>query len=233
MRSGIVIAAWLKNSFIDYPGTVSTVLFFSGCNLRCPFCHNPSIVRGETGAEVRDEEVLDFLRRRRGLIGGVVLSGGEPALQPGIADVAEKVRSLGCAVKLDTNGMLPEAVREVRPDYLALDVKTSPDRYAALCAAPYPDVERRLRESADIVRAMGDRAEVRMTLAPGFIDEASVRALGPMLRGVAKVYLQPMQRNVPLLDPAFAALPPVPPELAQRCREVLAGYVGRCEVRGE
>ena len=137
MRACITgVAGWHKNSFIDFPGTVAAVLFFSGCNLACPYCHNPDIVKAGTSSLVRPDDIADFLEKRKGLIDGVVLSGGEPTLHACLAEAASFIRSLGYRVKLDTNGLLPDAVAAVKPDYLALDVKTAPRSLpAAACIA--------------------------------------------------------------------------------------------------
>ncbi|HAJ80497.1 MAG TPA: anaerobic ribonucleoside-triphosphate reductase activating protein, partial [Fibrobacteres bacterium] len=106
------ITGWLKNSFIDFPGTVSTVLFFSGCNLRCPYCHNPQIVTNAFLPQIPLQEILDFFQHRKGLINGVVLSGGEPAMHETAQSIAAHARSMEYTVKLDTNGLLPEKIKE-------------------------------------------------------------------------------------------------------------------------
>ncbi|MBN1128471.1 MAG: anaerobic ribonucleoside-triphosphate reductase activating protein, partial [Chitinispirillaceae bacterium] len=207
---GVLVGGWIKNSFIDFPGTVATVLFFSGCNLACPWCHNPGIVRGSHGP-VDCAEIATYLERRRGIIEGVVLSGGEPTIHPGLPDLARELRGRGLKVKLDTNGLLPAAIEQCAPDYLALDVKTLPQHYGRL-GCRYADVAERLSRSIAIVKSMGERAEVRVTVAPGFVDEESIAGIAPLLSGVARVFLQPLKTDVELLDPAFAQKPVMAPE---------------------
>jgi pyruvate formate lyase activating enzyme len=231
--NGVNIAGWAKNSFIDFPGTVAAVLFFAGCNLRCPFCHNPDIVHATAESGTVDlDEIRVFLRKRRGLVDGVVFSGGEPTLHAGLADFAAEVKGLGYRVKLDTNGMMPEAVLRCNPDYLALDVKTVPSLYRALVQAPYPDVAARLTASLNVVRSMGEHAEVRITAAPGFVDTRVVEELRDLLRGVRRVYLQPMQQSSPLLDPGFNSRTPIALERLREYCGILAHTVGECSVRG-
>lgn len=226
------IVGWTKNSFIDYPGTVCTVLFFSGCNLRCPYCHNPQVVLNDGLEAVDHEEVLRFLRKRRGQIEGVVLSGGEPTLHRTIVDLVPLYRELGYRVKLDTNGLSPEVIERVAPDYLALDIKTSPRLYAERAGATCDDPVRRLTRAAAIARDMGERAEIRITVAPGFVDAGIIDEIGELIRGACRAVLQPMQQRVPLLDPAYNICTPVPAEEIEGFRRALSSFVGSCTTRG-
>ncbi|MBD3316664.1 MAG: anaerobic ribonucleoside-triphosphate reductase activating protein [Chitinivibrionales bacterium] len=234
VRSRLIgLAGCTKTSCIDFPGTVSTVLFFAGCNLRCPYCHNPHVL--ESGGELggASEGVWRFLEKRRSLIDGVVLSGGEPTINPHLEKFATEIASLGYRIKLDTNGLTPEMIERVAPDYLALDVKTDPARYSTHLGASCSDIEAKLRRSVAIARAMGDRAEVRITVAPGIVDRAAVLVLGDMLKGIKTVFLQPMSRRARLLDPAFGNVPAVPDAEIRHYRDLLGGSVGKCIIRGE
>jgi pyruvate formate lyase activating enzyme len=226
------IAGWQKNSFIDFPGTVATVLFFSGCNLRCPYCHNPGVVNATTADEIDSKEIWGFLQRRAKIIEGVVLSGGEPTLHANLVDSAAGIRALGYRIKLDTNGLLPDVVAKVAPDYLSMDLKTSPGCYKELCRSPYPDTTERLHASLNLVRAMKENAEVRITCAPGFVTAKIIAELAGLLDGVAKVFLQPMQNKIPLLDPEFAKKELVPAQEIAQYKDILAPHVGECVVRG-
>jgi pyruvate formate lyase activating enzyme len=221
------IAGWHKNSFIDFPGTVATVLFFSGCNLRCGYCHNPHVVNATTTEEINGEEIRDFLRRRVKAIDGVVFSGGEPTLHNTITETAAQIRALGYRIKLDTNGLMPDMIAKISPDYLSMDVKTLPELYKQYCLSPYGDTEDRLRRSLEIARAMKRNAEVRITCAPGFVNREIISRLAVLLSGVAQVFLQPMQNKVPLLDPAFAKKEPIPPDEIAAFRDILSPHVGK------
>jgi pyruvate formate lyase activating enzyme len=232
MRNGdSFIAGWAKNSFIDFPGTVSTVLFFSGCNLRCPYCHNPDIVQNKSPEKISLEDVLEFLVKRKGVIEGVVLSGGEPTIHDELESIACEIRKLNVKTKLDTNGLLPEKIRSIKPDYLALDVKTTPANYSLLLKAPYENVRERLKESIAIVKSMNENAEIRITIAPTVIDNKIVEEIGLMLKGVKKVFLQLMQTRVDLLDPAFKEMKKIALEEIESYRETLLKFVERCEIR--
>jgi len=228
------VSGWLHQSFIDYPGKIATVLFFSGCNLRCPFCHNPDLSLGRTDTLVNAGEFFGFLDKRKKMIEGVVVSGGEPTLWPQeLAALAREIRASGLAVKLDTNGLLPEVVAEISPDYLALDIKTLPSAYPILLGAPFTDVEKRLKKSLEIVRSMGANAEVRITCAPEIVTEEVIAELAPLLHGIARVFLQPFVNSVPLLDPAFNKKAPLPKETLQRFAGILKQRVGECRIRGQ
>jgi pyruvate formate lyase activating enzyme len=243
MRSRFVgVAGWLKNSFIDFPGTVSTVLFYSGCNLRCPYCHNPGLILDSAGQDlagsapappVSEKTIFGFLAARKKTIDGVVFSGGEATLHAELVDDVKAVRALGYRVKLDTNGLLPGMIQQVTPDYLALDVKTIPSLYTVLLASPYGDVERRLRESLRLVKEMGESAEVRITIAPGVIDRSIIMHVGELVQGVKRIFLQPMQQRVRLLDPAYNGMTPVAAEEIAMYRNILSEYTEHCAVRGE
>ncbi|MDR2102454.1 MAG: radical SAM protein, partial [Treponema sp.] len=134
-----------KTSLVDYPGEVAAVFFFPGCNLRCPWCQNRELLpggcspeRGEPGFFINREAALAHIKKRRAVLGGVVLSGGEPTLSGELPALIRRIKDLGLKVKLDTNGMAPEVLaglfgdEKTRPDYIALDLKLSPRRYGEL-----------------------------------------------------------------------------------------------------
>ncbi|MDD5077645.1 MAG: anaerobic ribonucleoside-triphosphate reductase activating protein [Candidatus Omnitrophica bacterium] len=170
------IGGFVKSSLIDYPGKVAAVIFTQGCNFRCPYCHNSHLVYPERFEEgISFEEILSFLEKRRGLIEGVVFCGGEPTLQEDLAEKILEVRSLGYAVKLDTNGSRPEILAEVLPflDYLAMDIKApfGPE-YETVCGVKTDD--RDVRRSMLLVRAAGVSYEFRTTVDPRFMPPGSV-----------------------------------------------------------
>ena len=127
-----------KLTLLDYPGKVACTVFLAGCNLRCPFCHNSELIDAGAAEPVMDDgELLDFLKKRQGMLDGVAFTGGEPLLRPELPALLRCVRELGYPVKLDTNGTLPEALDRVLADglvdYVAMDIKNSPARYAETC----------------------------------------------------------------------------------------------------
>ena len=176
-EAGFAVAGLQRLSAVDYPGLVSAVVFTQGCNFQCPYCHNPQLIpfregRCPPGAPSL-AEILAFLQKRAGLLDGLVISGGEPTLQPGLADFCRAAKSLGYQVKLDTNGSRPEALlslldREV-VDYLAVDCKALPGDYTpALCLEK--NVAEKLLSTLQLLRERAVPYEVRTTCVEPFIQ---------------------------------------------------------------
>ncbi len=130
----INIQGYQKLTLLDFPGKVACTLFTGGCNLRCPFCHNASLVKTPHESQNMEAEVLDYLTRRKGLLDGVCITGGEPLLQPDLMDFMKQIKDLGLQIKLDTNGSMPKRLQEILDsglvDYVAMDIKNSPAGYA-------------------------------------------------------------------------------------------------------
>jgi pyruvate formate lyase activating enzyme len=200
------ISGWTKTSFIDYPGCPAALLFLSGCNLRCPYCHNPGIVNGEYDV-IPFKAIEDHIIKRKDVIEAAVISGGEPTLHPGLADLCDKIKSRGLKVKIDTNGLEPDVLTTCSPDYLALDIKTALDKYHRLNSS-YDNNRERLSKSIDIVKSMGENAEIRITAAPGIVDQGDIESLCIDLRGVSKVFIQQFNPTQPMLDPAYTLITP-------------------------
>jgi len=230
------IAGWTKMSFIDYPDHPSTLIFLPGCNLRCPYCHNPGVVRGEHSLVPFSLIEKHIVKRKGVIIEGAVISGGEPTLHPGLPDLCDALKALGLKVKLDTNGLEPGALTACNPDYLALDVKTSFDKYRLLTNAAnhpynYNDIKERLSESINIVKSMGGNAEVRITAVPGIVDRADIEVLRGELRGVGKVFLQPFNPGQPMLNPAYSSVKPYDVGELELMRDMFLEAGIRCAVR--
>jgi len=183
-----------KTSFIDFPGRISSVFFFTGCNLRCPWCQNRELITGGAEGLVRLEDALTHVRKRRGILGGVVLSGGEPCLCESLPDIIAEIKTLRLPVKLDTNGTLPAELRklfsreETRPDYIALDLKIAPSRYDELAnyshggtEAQGKELANNLIQSAALIRESGIDHEYRTLALPGgCIGPDDIEALAPL-----------------------------------------------------
>jgi len=146
-----------KNSFIDYPGKLSCILFASGCNFECPYCHNPALVRGgfSRPPAIDEKTVFTYLEKRKGFLDGIVISGGEPTLQKDLVPVCEKIQKMGYPIKLDTNGSRPLVIKKLIEkglvDYIAMDLKTDPSQYFPLISKV--DSYRQISESIRIIMA--------------------------------------------------------------------------------
>jgi pyruvate formate lyase activating enzyme len=206
-----------KTSFVDYPGRIAAALFFPGCSLRCPWCHNRELaLAAMSGADLEGlvdiETALAHLEKRRAMLGGAVLSGGEPTLYARLPELIRRIKErAGLAVKLDTNGMNPAMLekllrtQETSPDYIALDLKLAPERYAAISGLDAEIAAARLRRSAGIIRDSGIEHEYRSLALPG-VTEADIDALAPFTDN-APWYVRAF-RPGNCLDPAWDGFPP-------------------------
>jgi len=183
------IGGFVKSSLVDYPGKVAAVIFTQGCNFRCAYCHNRRLVYPELfGEEIVFEEIFSFLEKRRSLLDGVVFCGGEPTLQDDLCEKILKVRSLGYAVKLDTNGSRPEILAEALPllDYLAMDIKAPfGPGYSRVCGVEVDEWE--ISRSMLLIRASGVNYEFRTTVDPRFLSADDIVSIRAML-GKKEVY---------------------------------------------
>lgn len=207
------LAGWQGTTLIDYPGRVASTVFAVGCNFRCPFCHNPELVLPErsSGLALLDpDELLARLDRRRGFLDGVVLTGGEPTLQEGLSAFVGRLKRSGYRVKLDTNGSRPQVVRSLLRegllDFVAVDVKAPPERYAEFTGRPSQPSD--VATSVEIVKASGVEYELRTTVAPGLTADdirAIARWVGPAARYVLQAFRAPQDKRAGLVDPSWAS----------------------------
>ncbi|MEM1674891.1 MAG: anaerobic ribonucleoside-triphosphate reductase activating protein [Candidatus Bathyarchaeia archaeon] len=177
-----------KTSLIDFPGRISSILFAPGCNLRCPYCYNWKIVVNPQPPFLKEDEALAILESRKKFIDSVVITGGEPLIQDDAPRFIRKLKESGFAVKLDTNGFFPDRLRESLPylDYIAVDVKTSPEKYRLLGAE---NIEQLLK-TIKIVMGSGVDYEFRCTAVPGIIDEKDMEEIGKLVDGAKRFALQ-------------------------------------------
>ncbi|MDD2456755.1 MAG: anaerobic ribonucleoside-triphosphate reductase activating protein [Kiritimatiellae bacterium] len=170
------ISGFVPLSLCDYPGRVAAAVFTQGCNFRCPWCHNGHLLPavGDPSGRIPEDDVLQAVGRRRKMLEGVAVSGGEPTLQSGLPRFARRVKEMGLAVKLDTNGSRPEALRfllsEGLLDYIAMDVKAPWHKYGALSGLDWCDTAA-LRESVALVAASGLPHQFRTTRVDALLDE--------------------------------------------------------------
>ncbi len=190
------IEAYQKLTLLDFPGRTAATIFTHGCNFRCPFCHNAGLVVRTSESTIDEKELFDYLQKRKKLLDGVCITGGEPLLQKDIADFIRKIKSLGYLVKLDTNGSMPEKLKELIDegiiDYVAMDIKNSPDKYA-LTAGTTQDIVSRVQKSVDILLNSTIEYEFRTTVTGNLHTVEDMRAIGEWLCGAKAYYLQPFK----------------------------------------
>ncbi|MDD5083534.1 MAG: anaerobic ribonucleoside-triphosphate reductase activating protein [Candidatus Moranbacteria bacterium] len=201
------IAGFEPLTLIDYPDILATVVFTPGCALRCPYCHNPELIstvpgsRSEFFTVNREDEFFAFLEKRRGLLDGVVITGGEPTLHPNLLDFIRRVKAMGFLVKLDTNGIFPDKVTEILAtglvDHWAMDIKHSPKKYPLASGVPIP-IER-FQQSARLLMKSGASYEFRTTVVPGIHEPEDFIAIGKWIAGATNYYLQAF-RSIKIAD---------------------------------
>lgn len=221
-----------KLTLLDYPGKVACTVFLGGCELRCPFCHNGELVAGPAPAALEDGELLAFLKQRRGLLDGMCVTGGEPLLRPDLPDLLAAVKALGYPIKLDTNGGHPDRLRRLVEDglvdYVAMDVKNCPARYAETAGVAGLDLAP-FRESVSFLLSGAVEYEFRTTVVREFHDEASFLALGPWLAGARRYFLQSFVDRDTVLRPG---LHPCAEEEMERFASLVRPYIPAVALRG-
>ena len=182
-----------KMTLLDYPGYVACTVFLNGCDFRCPYCHNFELVDGTAQALMNDDEFFAFLGKRKGLLDGVCISGGEPLLHKDIEDFIRKIREMGYRVKLDTNGYHPDMLKKLIDDglldYIAMDIKNSFPKYAVTTGAPNIDTSI-IKKSISIIMNSGVDYEFRTTVAGGLHQADDFEQIGAMIPDAKAYYLQ-------------------------------------------
>lgn len=222
-----------KLAMVDYPGKLAATVFTGGCNLRCLFCHNALLVtRLDETPELGEEAVLSFLATRTKLLDGVVLSGGEPLLQPDAADFLRKIRQMGFAVKLDTNGFFPDRLSAILEeglvDYVAMDIKNAPEKYPITCGIPGLDTAP-VAESVKLLRQSGVDFEFRTTLVREFHTPEDLLAIGRWLEGSPRYFLQAFVDSGNLVGSGCS---PFTPQEMRDFSLLLRPFFGEVNLRG-
>lgn len=198
-----------KLTLLDFPGKTACTVFTGGCNMRCPFCHNASLVlRPGEQETMTEEDFFAFLKSRRGLLDGVCCTGGEPTLQPDLPGFLAKIKDLGFAVKLDTNGLRPDALKSVTEngftDYVAMDIKSSRERYPAVSGICESDVAL-IEESASILMRGDTEFEFRTTVVRELHSEEDFESIGIWLSGAPRFFLQQFKDSGDLIGAGYSA----------------------------
>ena len=231
----MLLAGLQKNSFIDYPAKISGVLFVTGCNFRCPYCHNAALARGEYPDRITSVDALAYLESRRSFLEGVTITGGEPTLAAGLADLCRSVKRLGYSLKLDTNGSRPDLLRRLIDqdlvDFIAMDIKAPLDAYGPFCSDRH--LLERLTASIRLIRDRAPAYEFRTTCAEPLIDAAAIAAIAATIQGADAYVLQTFNRRATCLDPQFSHRqdPTIAVETMRRFKLLADPFVKRCTIR--
>ncbi|WP_105618902.1 anaerobic ribonucleoside-triphosphate reductase activating protein [Vallitalea okinawensis] len=226
------IQGFIKTSLLDFPGNIASTVFTSGCNFNCPFCHNPSLILDEGSDEIiQTDVILAHLKKRQGLIDGVCITGGEATLQKNLLPFIREVKKLGMKVKLDTNGYSPSILQNLIEDnlvdYIAMDIKNSPSKYAKTCGLKALDYSK-IKESIQLIKASGISHEFRTTIMKDLHDLEDLEAISEEINGCDRFCLQ-QYRYQEGQNCQFSAYEP---ETLISWQEHLTSLFKRVEVRG-
>ena len=229
----MMIQGLQKLTLLDYPGKVACTVFTAGCNFRCPFCHNASLVTHiQDGREITQEEVFAFLKKRRGILDGVCVTGGEPLLHKDIEELLREIKELGFSVKLDTNGSFPDRlkglVEEGLVDYIAMDIKNAKENYGRTIGIEDYDV-------SDVARSVhyllegNVPYELRTTVVREFHQRADLEAIGRWIEGAEHYYLQQFVDSGDLIQPGLRGYDR---DIMEQALGTVKKYVKAAELRG-
>ena len=232
MERYVKISGLQKLTLLDYPEHTACTLFVPGCNFRCPFCHNSELLGGDV--EFYDEaEIFAFLKKRRGVLEGVCITGGEPTVYTDLDRLITEIKALGYAVKLDTNGYRPDALEGLLAagiiDYVAMDIKNSPERYAETAGLHSVDMSL-IQRSIALIKNSGIDYEFRTTVSEELFDSDSMHGAAALVEGANKYFLQKfvMRDTVP-----SKSLTAPKPETMEHYLEIARRYVPNARIRGE
>jgi len=224
-----------KMTLLDFPGHVACTVFLGGCDFRCPYCHNFELADGTAKPVMEEEEFFSFLAKRKGLLDGVAVTGGEPCLHRELPAFLRKVREMGFGTKLDTNGHHPELLSEILEeglaDYVAMDIKNSPEKYMKTCGLEQEgavDLEK-IRESIRLIMEKAPDYEFRTTVVAEFHEASDFEEMGKMIAGAKNYFLQSFTDRDTVPFEGFHA--PDPSDLGSYA-EIMRKYVENVQVRG-
>lgn len=223
-----------KTSLIDYPGKICSTIFSGGCNLRCRYCHNPELATANLYQPVvQNEEVLQFVKKRKGIIDGIAISGGEPTLSKNLIPFLKSLREIGVSIKLDTNGLKPEVVYRVLEeglvDYIALDIKTSPEKYGDLTGKD--DAFSYIIQTLRNIQMFNIDYEIRTTCIPFYVEFDDIQKIAREIGFVKRYYLQQFVPSK-TLDKNFSTINPFPSAVLKKYKEYMCNFALVCEIRG-
>ncbi len=222
-----------KLTLLDFPERTACTVFTAGCNFRCPFCHNASLVVDiQPAVGIAEEEFFCFLKKRQGILDGVCITGGEPLLQPDLEAFIKRIKESGYAVKLDTNGSFPDKLKHLAEkqlvDYVAMDIKNAPDTYAVTAGVERLDMEA-IKKSVSYLKKGHVAYEFRTTVVKNYHEKESFEKIGQWIAGAEKYFLQNFVNSGDLIGRHTRGCSE---EEMREYLEVVHRYVPKAELRG-
>lgn len=229
----MIIKGLQKLTLLDFPGKTACTVFTGGCNFRCPFCHNAALVTELDKEFIPENEFFDFLSSRKDKLDGVAITGGEPLLNKDIGEFIAKIKALGFAVKLDTNGSFPERLEELLSknllDYVAIDIKNSPEKYALTVGIASVDVES-VQKSVRLLIDGSIDYEFRTTVPSELFEEKDFEAIASFISGAKRYYIQQFKDSGNLIEEGLFTAEKK--ETLERYAEIVKKTVEHVEIRG-
>ena len=203
------ICGYQKTTLLDYPEHVAATIFTGGCNFRCPFCHNSDLIVNSTMSPcISQEEIFAFLKKRKNVLSGICITGGEPTLQTNLSEFIKKVRSLGYKIKLDTNGYCPDVISSLLEDnlldYIAMDIKAGLSNYAKVSGIPNLDTSK-IKESISIIENSGIDYEFRTTVVKELHSRQDFLEISEMLSSSSPYFIQSFKDSGNILTPGLSS----------------------------
>lgn len=224
-----------KTTLLDYPGHIASLLFTGRCNMRCPFCHNPTLVDAPLKETiVEEEEIFQHLEKRKGIVEGVCITGGEPLLHgENLLVFIKKIKAMGLKVKIDTNGTFPEYLKQAEVDYIAMDIKTAIDKYFPLFSSAdrIEEQKKNILQSINYIKNSGIPYEFRTTVVPGLVTPEDINTIASHLLSDTNNYVLNQFRPQNALDPSYRSLTPYSLEVLEQMKEISEKYNIICTIR--
>jgi pyruvate formate lyase activating enzyme len=222
-----------KLTLVDYPNKIAATVFLTGCNFKCGFCHNPSLVNpGKNENQISELEFFNFLKSKQGLVDGICITGGEPTINSDLPKFIQKIKKLNFAIKLDTNGNNPKILQKLIDkkllSFVAMDIKTSLDKYEKATNTKI-NLEN-IKESVEIIKNSKIDYEFRTTVVPGIVDREDIEKIGKWLKGTKKYVLQQF-RNQKVLNKEFEKVVPYWDDTLKEFKKILEKYIKNVELR--
>jgi len=228
-----------KVSLNDFYGKISCVLFVSGCNFSCPYCHNPQTVLNKEKEGVDVKEIMDLIKERKNIYDGIVISGGEPTIDDGLLDLCYSIKKMGYKLKLDTNGSRPDVLSELLDrkliDYISMDIKTYPSGVLYRPFTAETNVVNAVRRSIDILMSSATDYEFRTTCVNSLIDKETIKQICYLIKDAKRYTLQPYNRNVAcILNKGFfnGENPFIPEDEMISFLKIVKPMVKNCSISG-
>ena len=230
-----------KLTLIDYPGKIACTVFLSGCNFRCPWCHNPELVlpeKIEKNPKIPEKDFFNFLKSRKNLLEGVVICGGEPCINKDLPEFCQKIKKLGYSIKLDTNGSYPKVLKDLIDkklvDYVAMDVKAPKEKYMqaiGLKKSSSNHLLKNINESINILKEGKLDYEFKTTMIPGLLEKEDIIKIVQWIEPAKRYYLQNFKPGGNTVDPNFKEKKPYLDEYISEIQKAVAPFFEICQVR--